>query len=710
MSFLLKDTIHRSLVDSVYNEFLSRRANYYYFIGNIIEWASPQVPETPEVTQDYEYNTRNGILSVKKINLRDVSYVVPRKNWATGTVYDQFDGNYSSTFTAYSGATSIKTANFYVLTSAFGVYKCIFNNNNAASTVEPSGQDITTLTTADGYVWKYLYTIPLSSQNRFLTSDFMPVQRAVTNAYYSEGEVSSITINNAGSGYTGNDDVTLTVTGEFLGKTGNSIANLTPVFNASGEFIDVKIRDVGANYKTATITINDGGGTGTSLLNCISNVRIFNPGAGYNAAVLANTTATITTSGLVQPSSNAFANLIFSSNALVDIVLTNKGTGYTTGARANTTISITTTGNSQPSSNATANLFFATSAILTPVLRNGSIHSVLIEDEGTRYSSNIKTIVSAIGDGTGFVATPFVNTSGQVEDIIIENRGFGYSYLNLTVASATGTGANLFANLSVDDIDTLQTVVELSAVDGGIHAFRVSNVGNGYSYANVTVSGDGINFSGNAVIVNNTISYISVLTPGSGYTYANVVITGNGSNANVSAIISPYRGHGSDPVSELFADTLMFTSTINNEKNQGVDVKNDYRQFGIIKDLKQYGNERAFANVIGSACYLVTLDTTVGLERDTVLTHEAGGSKRYFEVVEIVPSSNQILVLNKNNHDVSTGDVLTDETSDLDYAITDLTISPTINKFSGDLLYIDNRTSVSYSEQQLVTLRTVIKL
>jgi hypothetical protein len=710
MSFLLKDTIHRSLVDSVYNEFLSRRANYYYFIGNIIEWASPQTPETPEVTQDYEYKTRNGILSVKKINLRDVSYVVPRKNWTTGTVYDQFDGNYSSTFTAYSGATSIKTANFYVLTSSFGVYKCIFNNNNAVSTVEPSGQDITTITTADGYVWKYLYTIPLSSQNRFLTSDFMPVQRAVTNAYYSEGEVSSITINNAGSGYRGNDNVTLTVTGQFLGGTGNSIANLTPVFNTAGEFIDVRIKDAGANYKTATITINDGGGTGTSLLNSISNVRIFSAGTGYSAAAIANTTATITTSGLIQPSSNAFANLIFSSNALVDVVLTNKGTGYTTGARANTTISISTTGNSQPTSNATANLFFATSAILTPVLRNGTIHSVLIEDEGTKYSSNVQTTISAIGDGTGFVATPFVNTAGQIEDVIIENRGNGYSYLNLTVASATGTSANLFANLSVDDIDTLQTVVELSAVDGGIHAFRVGNVGNGYSYANVTVSGDGVSFSGNAVIVNNTISYISVLTPGSGYTYANVTITGDGANANASAIISPYRGHGSDPVSELFADTLMFTSTINNEKNLGVDVKNDYRQFGIIKDLKQYGNERAFANVIGSACYLVTLDTIVGLERDTVLAHEAGGSKRYFEVVEIVPSSNQILVQNKNNHDVSTGDVLTDETSDLDYAITDLTISPTINKFSGDLLYIDNRTSVSYSEQQLVTLRTVIKL
>lgn len=710
MAFLLKDTIHRSLVDTVYNEFLSRRSNYYYFIGNILEWANPLVPETPEITQEYERYTRNGILSVKKINLRDVSYVVPRINWTSGEIYDQFDGNYSASFTSDSGATSLKSANFYVLTSTFGVYKCIFNKNGVASTVEPSGQDITTLTTADGYVWKYLYSIPLSSQNRFLTDDYMPVQRAVTNAYYSKGEVSSITIDNAGSGYLGNAQVTLSVTGQFLGGTGNSIANLTPVLNTSGEFIDVRIKDAGANYKTASITINDGGGKGTSLLNNISSVNTLNTGAGYTTGAIANTTATITTSGLAQPTSNAFANLIFSSNALVNVVLTNKGTGYTTAARANTTITISTTGNSQPTSNAVAGLVFATSAILTPVMRNGAIHSVLIEDEGTGYTSNVQTTISAIGDGIGFVATPYVNAAGQIEDVIIENRGNGYTHLDISFASATGTSANAFANLSTDDLDTLQTVVELSAVNGGIHAFRVSNVGNGYSYANVVVTGDGESFAGTPVIVNNTISYITVTTPGSGYTYANVTITGNGSNANVSAIISPFGGHGSDPVRELFADTLMFTSTINNEKNHGVDVQNDYRQYGIIKDLKRHNSGLAFANVIGSSSYLLTMDTVSGLARDDIIVHTAGGSKRSFEIIEVISASKQLLIQDKNNHDIVLGDILTDETSDLDYTVVTIDKNPDINKFSGDLLYIDNRTAVSYSAQQLVTLRTVIKL
>ena len=720
MAFLLKDTIHHSLVDTLYNEILSRRSNYYYFIGNVLDWSDPANPDSPEATQEYERYTRNGILSVKKINFRDISYVVPRINWTTGTVYDQYDGNYSASSPSSSGATSLKTANFYVLTSSYGVYKCIFNNNEAESTEEPSGQDITTFSTSDGYVWKYLYTIPLSSQNRFLTLDYMPVQKAVTNAYYSNGEVNNIIIDNPGSGYLGNAEVTLSVQGQFLGGTGNSIANLTPVFNTSGEFIDVIINNAGANYKTASINITDNANTGTSLLKNISNVRIYNPGTGYIPAVVSNTTVSIATTGTAQPTANAFANLIFSSNSLVDIVLTNKGTGYNTNVIANTTITISTTGSSQPTSNASANLYYATSAVLTPVLRNGVVHSVLIEDEGTGYSSNVQTTISAIGDGSGFVATPYVNTAGQIEDVIIESRGSGYTSLDISFVSNTGTGANARANLSIDDLDTLQTIVELSAIKGGIHAFRVSNIGSGYTYANVVITGDGEGFVGLPVIVDNAISYITVTSSGTGYNYANVVITGDGSNANVSAIISPYGGHGSDPVRELQADTLMLTSTINNEKNQGVEVSNDYRQFGIIKDIKVYGAEqayappansgRAFANISGSSCYLLTLDTVSGLAADTLLQHSMGNSTLDLEVVEVISSTNQILLMYKDTHDLAVGDILLDTITDTEYTIDTINAEPTINKFSGDMLYIDNRTAVTYSAQQLVTLRTVIKL
>ena len=212
------------------------------------------------------------------------------------------------------------------------------------------------------------------------------------------------------------------------------------------------------------------------------------------------------------------------------------------------------------------------------------------------------------------------------------------------------------------------------------------------------------------VLYNNTISYITVQTPGTLYTYANVSITGDGSNANVTAILSPVGGHGSDPVKELFADTLMFTSTINNEKNHGINVQNDYRQFGIIKDIKKHNSGESFTGIHGSASYLLTMDTVNGLARDTILTHIANNSKRSFEIVEVISSTNQLLVQDKNNHDIQIGDELTEEASNLAYTVTAISNPPDINKFSGDLLYIDNRTSVSHSAQQLVTLRTVIKL
>lgn len=154
MDFLLKDTIHRSLAETVYNDILTRRSNYYYFIGKIIDWPNVLVPEEPEDTYEYEYETRNSIISAKRVVIRDVSLVIPRVDWTPSTVYDQYDNNYSVDHPAASGATKLKDANFYVLASNFSVYKCIFNNLGAASTVEPSGLDLTPVTYEDGYIWK----------------------------------------------------------------------------------------------------------------------------------------------------------------------------------------------------------------------------------------------------------------------------------------------------------------------------------------------------------------------------------------------------------------------------------------------------------------------------------------------------------------------------------------------------------------------------
>lgn len=129
----------------------------------------------------------------------------------------------------------------------------------------------------------------------------------------------------------------------------------------------------------------------------------------------------------------------------------------------------------------------------------------------------------------------------------------------------------------------------------------------------------------------------------------------------------------------------------------------------ILQNHKQYGVDRAFANTLGSSCFLVTVDSTTSISADMEL-ELAGDPSIKFEVIEVVTSTNQILVLSKNNYTITTSSGFYNRTYDLTYAVSTVNASPTINKFSGEMIYIDNRTKVSYSDQQLITIRTVIKL
>jgi len=112
---------------------------------------------------------------------------------------------------APSGAQKLEESNFYVLTEDYNVYKCLDNNNNASSTAKPLGTSTSPITTADGYVWKFMYTVPINLRNKFLSEDQMPVVSALSNQFYSNGAMDSIIINNKGTGYT---TATLTVSGD----------------------------------------------------------------------------------------------------------------------------------------------------------------------------------------------------------------------------------------------------------------------------------------------------------------------------------------------------------------------------------------------------------------------------------------------------------------------------------------------------------------
>ena len=79
-----------------------------------------------------------------------------------------------------TGKQKLEEAAFYVVTDEYNVYKCLDNNNNARSTVKPTGTALDPFETSDGYIWKFMYNIPINLRNKFYTDDHIPVVSALT--------------------------------------------------------------------------------------------------------------------------------------------------------------------------------------------------------------------------------------------------------------------------------------------------------------------------------------------------------------------------------------------------------------------------------------------------------------------------------------------------------------------------------------------------
>ena len=209
---------------------------------------------TPADSIIEEFNTFDDLLAVKKLSSSDVSFVIPRRNWVTSTVYDYYRHDYgnritgtTSIQTANSGATTLFDATFYALTTARNVYKCLDNNNNAASTTEPTGTSTSVLTTADGYKWKYMYTLSATQQANFLSTDFMAVEtNSTVSSAAIDGAINIVKIKSAGTGGTNG-----TYTG--IAVRGDGSSGTVSVVVSGGSVTSVTITNAGTGYTLAYI-------------------------------------------------------------------------------------------------------------------------------------------------------------------------------------------------------------------------------------------------------------------------------------------------------------------------------------------------------------------------------------------------------------------------------------------------------------------------
>jgi len=259
--------------------------------GRTENQGSDTSPLTPVDSIQDEFSYFDDFLAAKKVTTSDVSYVIPRRNWVTGTVYDYYRHDYgnritgtTTTQTANSGASTLWDATFYVISSTYNVYKCLDNNSGANSTVEPTGTSTSILTTGDGYKWKYMYTLSAAQQTNFLSTDFMAV---ATNSTVSsaavDGAINIVKIKSAGTGFTTTSGSTISA----IPIRGDGSSGTVTVTLTGGAISGVTVTNVGSGYTFGYITVADinagtnsaGGGSGAEL-DCIIEPK---GGHGFNA-------------------------------------------------------------------------------------------------------------------------------------------------------------------------------------------------------------------------------------------------------------------------------------------------------------------------------------------------------------------------------------------------------------------------------------------
>ena len=305
MAAIVTNKFRLNNAEQFYESFSEASTSFYLFVGRPQPWTSTTpfgggsdtAPPTPLDNVDDEFMYFRDMLAAKRIAAADIQYAIPRHNWTSGTTYDYYRGDYGAQWS--STATDIvKTVNngtnlwasttlFYVLSSQNNVYKCMRNSPGAptvgggsavASTVEPTGTSNSELTTADGYVWKYMYTLTTTQITDFLTADFMPVTtNSTVSAAAVNGAVRHYRIMRGGAGYTNGTYATQTLRGD------GSSATFT-VIVSGGAVTSVAAVAAGQNYTFADCNIDAISGIGTPSTSAIV-TPIIGPkgGHGYDA-------------------------------------------------------------------------------------------------------------------------------------------------------------------------------------------------------------------------------------------------------------------------------------------------------------------------------------------------------------------------------------------------------------------------------------------
>ena len=320
--------------------------------------------------------------------------------------------------------------------------------------------------------------------------------------------------------------------------------------------------------------------------------------------------------------------------------------------------------------------------------------------------------------------------------------------------------------------NTDTAAVRDNAVDGSIKIVTITNRGVGLGTANSTytkvpIKGDGTGGECTIVINNDQkVDTVTVSTQGQNYTYGNVDLEAGGVPTGTTrplfdVIMSPPGGHGADIYKELGAYNVLLYSRIENDiENPDFITGNQIARVGVIENPKatsgsllsadkasavsalrligtgystaEFDADSYFTQTVSTGTTavgrVVNYDSNTGVLKfwqdrtmagfNTVGTAQTNPTYGY-DLTEftsspgtggnltIVPSSGSNLAIDTSFTGVST--VINSRTYYLGQDFTNGVAGAEVKKYSGSIIYVDNRPSITRSTNQKEDIKVILQ-
>lgn len=548
------------------------RHAYYVFAAKPSSWSNDSSPPSANASiAQYEHSVYTDLMFGKLIQSSDVTNLIPRYNWTANTVYAQYDQTDPDLY----------TKQFYVVTSNYEVYKCIYNNKGVSSTVMPTLNSTTgTFATGDGYIWKYMYTIDSTANTKFTSASYVPVS---TNTQVSGntvgGTIDAVKILNGGNNY-------VAVSSGFIKSVVKSNVIELPASTAS----------VDNYYACSSIYLKAGPGAGQLRRIVSSNgiaktvtVSASEPFTVYDIIQLSNVQGTVATgytvsqsysqinyvypvgyfsagANIVQSDTGAFGQIVVANGSVMQVV---------PGSSSNTfSLTIPIRDSSDSGTVKTGNAY---------VTNVGALAYAMVSNSGSGYTANATvTVTDPNSNGTGGTANATSNAYGKIANLNISAAGTKY-FVEPTIVISAPANTTFNAQTAVVGANTGSPNNSIALSSSG--SFQANDLITYYVAAgNTPISG----------LVSGTTYYVDQANA----TYISLKTSLTGSRVSISPGLSQ-TGHslqGATATGRIIVDNQLVKG------GTGAAFSTDYANGDYIRVSTDY---RRVANVVNSTLMIV---------------------------------------------------------------------------------------------------------